>query len=232
MINLLQLLHNLIVTLRSGQLPELGFWTYIILALLVLVEGPIATLLGAAAASAGLMRPGGVFLAAAMGNLTADTLWYTVGYLGKTKWITQFGQRFGLRESLIKHLEQHMIRHATRVLFLAKLTLSFVIPSLIAAGLLRIPWKRWFPTLILAETLWTGSLVLIGFYTTEALKRVEQWVEYTALGVSVLFVVIVILEGRRLVKQWDRDENGAQRIIEDREETMENTEETAENSNR
>ena len=212
MSNFLQLLQNMIATLRSGQLPELGFWTYIILGLLVLVEGPIATLLGAAAASAGLMRAWGVFLAAAIGNLTADTLWYTLGYLGKTKWISQFGQRFGVRESLVKHLEQHMIQHATRVLFLAKLTLSFVIPSLIAAGLLRIPWKRWFPTLIVAETLWTGSLVLIGFYTTEALKRVEMWVEYAALGVSVLFVVVVMLEGRRLVKQWDRDENGAQAI--------------------
>jgi membrane protein DedA with SNARE-associated domain len=192
--------------LRTGQLPELGSWTYILLALLVMVEGPIATLLGAAAASAGLMRPGYVFVAAALGNLTADTLWYTIGYLGKTKWIQQFGRWFGIRDSLIRHLEQHMIKHATRVLFLAKVTLSFVIPSLVAAGLLRIPWRRWFPALIAAETLWTGSLVLIGFYTTEAIKRVEQWVEYTVLAVSVMFVVVVIWEGRRLVKQWDRDE--------------------------
>ncbi len=117
----------------------------------------------------------------------------------------QFGRRFGVRDSLVKHLEQHMIKHATRVLFLAKLTLSFVIPSLIAAGLLRIPWRRWFPALILAETLWTGSLVLIGFYTTEAIKRVEQWVEYAALGVSLVFVVVVILEGRRLIRQWDQN---------------------------
>ena len=95
----------------------------------------------------------------------------------------------------------------TRVLFLAKLTVSFVIPSLIAAGLLRIPWRRWFPALILAETLWTGSLVLIGFYTTEAVKRVEQRVEYAALAASVIFVTLVILEGRRLVRQWDKDED-------------------------
>ncbi len=208
MINLLQVIHDLVMTLRSGHLPELGFWTYIILGLLVLVEGPIATLLGAAAASAGLMRPWGVFAAAAIGNLTADTLWYSLGYMGKNKWISQFGQRFGIRESLIKHLEQQMIAHATRVLFLAKLTLSFVIPSLIAAGLLRIPWRRWFPALIVAETLWTGSLVLIGYYTTEAIKRVEQWVEYAALSISVVFVVIVIVEGRRLIRQWDRDNSG------------------------
>ncbi len=207
--NLLQAIQAMVVTLRAGQLPELGHWTYIILALLVLIEGPIATLLGAAAASAGLMRPWGVFAAAALGNLTADTLWYSIGYMGKTKWIAQFGRRFGARESLVKHLEQQMIKHATRVLFLAKLTLSFVIPSLIAAGLLRIPWRRWFPALIVAETLWTGSLVLIGFYTTEAIKRVQAWVQYTALAVSLLFVVFVIVEGRRLVKQWDRDQDEA-----------------------
>ncbi len=212
--NFFQLVHQLYLTLRAGQLPELGPWTYIVLALLVLFEGPIATLLGAAAASAGLMRPWAVFAAAATGNLTADCLWYTLGYLGKTNWIRQFGQRFGVRESLIGHLEQQMIAHATRVLFLAKLTLSFVIPSLIAAGLLRIPWKRWFPALIVAETLWTGSLVLIGFYTTEAIKRVQQWVEYTALGVSLVFVIVVILEGRRLIRQWDRDQAEAEKEAE------------------
>ncbi len=195
--------------LRAGHLPELGFYTYIILALLVLIEGPIATLLGAAAASAGLMRPWGVFAAAAIGNLTADTLWYTLGYLGKGNWISKLGRMFGASDSLIKHLEQQMIEHAVRVLFLAKLTLSFIIPSLIAAGLLRIPWKRWFPALVGAETLWTGALVLIGYFTTEAIKRVQQWVEYTALGISLIFVLAVILEGRRLIRQWDRNEQEA-----------------------
>ena len=205
MINLAELLHNFLNAIKSGELPQLGYWTYILLAMLVAVEGPIATLLGAAAASAGLMRPVLVFLAAAIGNLTADTLWYSVGYMGKKDWILHFGKWLGLRESLIEHLKHNMVKHATKMLFLAKLTVSFVIPSLIAAGLLRIPWKRWFPALILAETLWTGSLVLIGYYTTEALKRVEQRIEYIALAASIIFVVLVILGGRRLVKQWDKD---------------------------
>jgi membrane protein DedA with SNARE-associated domain len=203
--NLMILLRDVVVTLKSGELPQLGFWTYIILALLVAVEGPIATLLGAAAASAGLMRPMPVFFAAAAGNLTADSLWYTLGYMGKTEWILHFGRRLGLRESLIDHLKQNMLAHATKVLFLAKLTVSFVIPSLIAAGLLRIPWRRWFPALIVAETIWTGSLVLIGYYTTEALKRVERGVEYAVLAASIAFVIFAILAGRRLVRQFDKD---------------------------
>src|SRR5581483_1445208 len=174
---LMMLWHSLVAALKSGQLPQLGYWTYIILALLVAVEGPIATLLGAAAASAGLMRPWLVFFAAAVGNLIADNLWYSLGYMGKTEWVYRFGRRLGVRESLIEHLKHNMIAHATKVLFLAKLTVSFVIPSLFTAGLLKVPWRRWFPALLLAETIWTGSLVLIGYYTTEAIKRVEQGVE-------------------------------------------------------
>ncbi len=207
--DLMILLHDVVVTLKSGELPQLGFWTYIILALLVAVEGPIVTLLGAAAASAGLMRPMPVFFAAAVGNLTADSLWYTLGYMGKTEWILHFGRRLGLRESLIDHLKQNMLDHATKVLFLAKLTVSFVIPSLIAAGLLRIPWRRWFPALVVAETLWTGSLILIGYYTTEAIKRVERGVEYAVLAASLAFVVFAILAGRRLVRQFDKDTSEA-----------------------
>jgi membrane protein DedA with SNARE-associated domain len=191
-----------------SQVTSLGAWAYFLLALLVAIEGPIATLLGAVAASSGLLNPIFVFLAASCGNLTADTLWYMLGYLGKTEWIFHFGKRLGLKPELIEHMKQQMISHSTKVLFLAKLTVSFVIPSLITAGLLRIPWKRWFPSFILAESLWTGSLVLIGYYTTEAVKRVEKNVEYTLLGFSFAFVIVMFLLGRRLIKQWDQDKPG------------------------
>lgn len=197
---------TLVFYIKSGQLPQVGIWTYVLLSVLVAVEGPIATLLGAAAASAGLMRPWYVFFAAALGNITADSLWYSLGYMGRIEWLFHFGKRLGIRRDLLEHLKHNMEKHATKVLFLAKLTVSFVIPSLITAGLLRLPWRRWFPALIAAETIWTGSLVLIGYYTTEAIKRVERGVEYAALTASILFVIFLIFTGRRLIKEWDKDD--------------------------
>jgi membrane protein DedA with SNARE-associated domain len=204
--DIMAFIENLVLTLRAGQLPEFGYWSYFILAILVLLEGPVATLLAAAAASAGLMRPMLVFVSAAVGNMAADTLWWLLGYAGKTEWIHSLGRRLHIRESLIEHLKHNMIKHATRVLFLAKVTVSFSIPALIAAGLLRVKWRRWFPALVGAEVLWTGSLVLIGYYTAEATKRVERNLEYAVLAVSIGFVIFLILEGRRLVRQLDRDE--------------------------
>ncbi len=163
------------------------------------------TLLGAAAASAGLMKPPLVFLAATIGNLTADSLWYSIGYLGKAEWFSHF-QRFGVKPSLIERLKQGMTNHVTKVLLIAKFTLSFMIPTLITAGLMRIPWRRWFPTLIIADTLWTGLLVFIGYYSIESIKQVEQGIERIVLVASILLVATLILLSRRFKKQWGQSE--------------------------
>ncbi len=195
------LLQSFAFALRSGQLPQLGAWTYVLLAVLVAVEGPIATLLGAAAASAGIMNPIGVFAAAAIGNLTADSLWYTLGYLGKVGSLLRFGNRLGIQANTLGRLETEMRDRAARILFVAKLTLSMMLPALIAAGLVKAPWRRWFPALLAGEMIWTGSLVIIGFYTTEAIKGVGRGVEYAALGGAVVFVMFLVLVGRRVVKR-------------------------------
>ena len=193
------IVQQLIAYLKSGQIPQLGYWSYFLLAIAVAIEGPITTLLGAAAASAGFMRPGLVFLSAAIGNLTADSLWYTLGYLGKIEWVLRFGRRLGVRPDVLKRLEHGMRKHTTRILFIAKLTISFVIPSLIAAGLVKAPWRKWFPAVFGGEMIWTGFLVLIGYYTTEAIKSWRNGFEYLALFSALAFVTIVLLVGRRML---------------------------------
>lgn len=204
--SLIAFLQMVLATLRSGQLPELGYWSYPLLFVLVAFEGAFAILLGAAAASAGLMRPLPVFLTAAAGNLTADCLWYALGYFGKTEWIFHFGRRLGVRPELIERLKAALMKHATKVMFLAKVTSSFVIPALVTAGLLRIPFKRWFPYFILSETLWTGSLVLIGYYATESIKSVEQGLQYVLFIVPLVFVVFMLVAGRRLLSRVGADD--------------------------
>jgi membrane protein DedA with SNARE-associated domain len=94
-----------------------------------------------------------------------------------------------------------MHEHAAKILFMAKLTVSFMIPSLIAAGLIKVPWRRWFPALFAGEMIWTGSLMLIGYFATEAIKRVQQGVEYFVLALSLVFIVFIIWIGRRVLRK-------------------------------
>jgi membrane-associated protein len=154
-------------------------------------------LLGAAAASGGLMRVWAVFLVAAAGNLTADTLWYLLGYYGKVETILRVGRVVKLQQKHLDRLTVALQKHALKVLFFAKLTAGFMIPSLIATGLAHIPWKRWFPVLLLGETIWTGTLILIGYYTTETIKIVARDIRALGLVASMLFLGFLLWEGRR-----------------------------------
>jgi len=204
--NLLDLVHSFWLTSEGGiWIINPSIMHYIVLAILVAVEGPLMTLLGAAASSAGFMQPGWVFTAAAIGNLSADLIWFSVGYLGKIEWAYQYGNWLGLKRQHIEKIQAHIHSHAAKVLFLAKLSAGLMIPSLIAAGLAKVPIKKWLPALLIGETLWTGSLVLCGYYATEAIKQVEKGVHYIGIGVSIFIILgIGIWVVRHFIKE-DKD---------------------------
>jgi membrane protein DedA with SNARE-associated domain len=200
-------INHLLAAINISQITSLGLFSYLILALLVALEGPITTLVGAAAAALGYLNPVIVFFAAAAGNLTADTLWYTLGYIGKIDWVNRFGVRLGVNKEKLIHLEDTLHDHARRILFISKLTVSPMIPALIATGLIKYPWRRWFPAVFAGEMIWTGSLVMIGYFGVQAISKVELGVEHVILALSILFIGLVFWFGRKLLKHETQKPN-------------------------
>jgi undecaprenyl-diphosphatase len=178
--------------LQHGQLPKLGYWNYFILSFLIVLQGPAATLLGGAAANAGLLRPLYVFLAGITGNLIADVLWYSVGSRGKTDWLLKHGNRFGVRREHLDRLTRGIEQHAVKILLMAKLSFGLAVPTLLVAGITRVPWRKWFPIVFLGEAVWTGILVAIGYFATEAIKQMEYGVEAVLLSGTFLFLVMLV----------------------------------------
>jgi membrane protein DedA with SNARE-associated domain len=85
-----------------------------------------------------------------------------------------------------------MQTHARKILLIAKLTLSFAIPALIAAGMARVPWRRWFTTILAGEMLWTGALVMIGYHLTLSLRRMEVGLQVVALAGLAVFGILAV----------------------------------------
>ena len=197
--NFLTIWQTIWISLQRGELPQLGYWTYLVLALLIVLQGPLMTLLGAAAAATGLLQLHLVFLAGAIGNLTADTLWYLVGRAGKPHWFLRLThpEKRPLAARRLEALRAGMQANATRLVLVAKLSVGFVVPTLIAVGLARIPWKRWFPMAFLGETLWTGGLALLGYFAAATLTQLSANVRLFSLGVSLLFLIAAIWLARR-----------------------------------
>lgn len=186
-------------TMQAGGIQEWGRGNYLLLFLLITVEGPIATLLGAAAASAGFMRLSVVILVAVAANLIADIGWYYLGYFSKEETLIRRLGWLGLRSRHLDKLRWAMRRHARKVLLIAKFSTGFAIPALVAAGLSKIPLRRWFPVVFAAGVGWSTCLALIGFYATQAIKQVQAGLHVMALiGLAALFVLVLYLARRGL----------------------------------
>ena len=197
-------LRELLVNFQAGVYPELGTWSYILLAVLVATEGPLSTLLGASAAAAGMLDWRWVLVATVIGNVAGDCLWYTVGYVGRMRWLYDHGRWLGLRPHHVERLEREMRAHATKLIIFAKIAYGLIVPTLVAAGMARVRWQKWFPVVFLVETLWSILLVWFGYHTTAFIQDFEQTLH--AIGVAVLVGAVAFVSMRILRKRIDQKE--------------------------
>ncbi|MBX3015217.1 MAG: VTT domain-containing protein [Caldilineaceae bacterium] len=188
-------------TVHGGTWPDLGVWSYVLLALLVATEGPVSTLIGATAAAAGILDIRFVFLSAFLGNVIGDCLWYYVGYVNNLQSIYRRGRWLGLQSHHLERLELEMHTHALKLIGLSKLAIGLIIPTLIAAGLARVPWKRWFPLVLCIEVLWTILMVKLGYHSAELITEFERGMQAVGVAVIALFLVAVVWYARRMYRK-------------------------------
>ena len=184
---------------------------YLGLAILSVTQGPIVILLGAAAAATGVISPIGVFIAVTIGNLSVDLLWFMMGRLGKVDWIVRFKW---LRVNLktIENMKERLYHNAPSIVTLAKLSSIFVLPVMVAAGLVRLPWKRWFPTLFIVEIVKNVVLILAGYYAVVSINQLQSGLSALAIVGSILSIIIPMWLFRRSMNK----ENKAAELLEEK----------------
>ncbi len=198
---LLQGVYDVWVTLRSGGFPDLGIWSYVLLALLAATEGPITVLIGAAAAAGGYLDVRLVYLAAVIGNITGDIFWYTIGFRGNSGIFYRYGSWLGIKNHHVERLEAEVRQHAIKLIIMAKVTISFMIPTLVAAGLARVHWRKWLPTVLVIETIWTTVLVTVGYHGADVVARFERSLRTLGIGVLILVIIGIFWYARRVIQR-------------------------------
>ena len=185
--------------IRTGNLPDLGNWSYVLIALLVFLEGPSVTLVAGTMAATGILRAEWVFVAAVIGNFLADQFWYWLGRYGG-----QGGRIFRLRwfqnrKSEIEQLESGVQEHGVKMYLMAKLSMGLLsIPTLVSAGLMRVTWWRLAGVSVLFEPFWTGFLVFAGYRLGEHIKSMERGLQVAALVGGVVLLLVLLWWYRRM----------------------------------
>jgi membrane protein DedA with SNARE-associated domain len=169
----------------------------------------VAIVAAGIASSVGTLNPWWAFVSCLVGALAGDSVLYAIGY--------QFGHSLVTRHPRFAHLlhaereariEQMIRKHEMKVFFLSRFMLGVRAPVFLAAGVLRIPFYRFF----LMDTVCATSVVGTFFWLSYAYGgRLTSLIRQSEIWLTVLLALVACAAvGFYLWKR--RRRNGVERV--------------------
>ncbi len=189
-------------------LPPLAHYRYLLLFPLLVVEGPIITIIAGFLISLGSLNFPLAYGLAVTADLVGDTLYYLAGRYGANRVVDRWGKYLGVSWEKIDAFKRRFERHIGKTLLTGKLTHGAGGLILLAAGVARVPYLTflWFNLLgTLPKSL---VLLLLGYYFGHGYRRNNHYLT----DVALLTMSLVVLGGLVLLFHWiGRGRNGADR---------------------
>ncbi len=172
-------------------LDFLSFSRYALVFVGCIVEGPVVML-----ASGFLYRLGQfdllpLYATLMVGDFVADLGWYAVGRFGARSLVNRFGHRFNITPQVINKIEKRFYTYQDRILFISKITMGFgfALATLIVAGMLKVPFKRYAILNFLGGFIWTAILLTLGYFFGNVYSSLTGPIKHVFIVFAVVFIV-------------------------------------------
>jgi membrane protein DedA with SNARE-associated domain len=162
---------------------------YLALFPLAAAEGPIVTIITGFFSSLGYINFWLAYLIIVAGDLTGDLAHYSAGRFGGRKFIDRWGKYIGVGPHQIEKLEEQFAKRGDKLLFIGKMLHGAGGAFLIAAGIIKMPLKKFLSANFLATLLKSMILLIIGYYFGRAFITINGYLEkitLISLGLAVL----------------------------------------------
>lgn len=166
-------------------------YSYLVLFPLVVVEGPVVTIISGFLVSLGFMDFLPTYLTVISGDLAGDFLYYSAGrwWLNKTyKGVLNF---FNINLRFVHKLETAIEKNKGPFLFFGKLSHAIGGLILFAAGSAGIPVKEFLEFNFLATLPKSLILLAVGYYFGSTVSSFSRALDYTVLGLFVFTLVLI-----------------------------------------
>ena len=200
---------------QTGQhiFEFLRHYGYFAMLPLMIVEGPVVTIISAMLASLGAFSWPIVLLFSILGDIIGDVLLYGAGYKWGMNFVRGFGRYMGITETLVLRMEKYFERHGGKTIFAVKSTTGLCWATFVTAGIVKMDFKKFLQYSFLGGVAWSGFLVAMGYfygYLWREIKQYISWVGWVIAGLAaVSFVIITIYKNRQAKKLLK--ENGNQK---------------------
>lgn len=168
--------------------------------LIMIIEGPIITIIGAFLASLGFFNVGIIFLLSVLGDIVGDILLYALGYWGGSRILSRAERWLRINFITMEKLRHFFTLHGQRTIFYVKSTTGLCWITFILAGTLKMDFRKFLRASFLGGIIWSGFLVLSGFFFGYAFEKINDYLKYAGIIVAVTaisFIFFVTLYKKR-----------------------------------
>lgn len=161
-----------------------------------IVEGPVIMVLSGLMLKLNIVSFWPVYTILIIGDLIGDIFWYSLGYYFAEPITNKYGHYIGLSKDVIKNLQGKFRYHEGKILFLSKITmgLGFALAVLVTAGMAKVPFKKYLTINFFGQFVWTGFLLLVGYFFGNIYSKVQK-------DMRIVFLVVLVIATFFVLKQ-------------------------------
>jgi membrane protein DedA with SNARE-associated domain len=176
---------------------------YPLMLLVMILEGPLITILASFAASLGFFNIFIVFILSVAGDIIGDIILYAIGYFGGNAALYRAEKVLKVKPEIVAKMESLFFKHGKKTIFAVKSTTGLCWITFIAAGSVRMRLKDFLLASFLGGLLWSGFLVIVGYFFGYAFAKIGDYIHFAGLLIffsAIIFYVIFTLYKKHQAK--------------------------------
>jgi len=194
---------------QTGQyifefLKNYGYWGMVPI---MIIEGPIVTVIAGMLASLGAFSWPIVLVLSIAGDVIGDVILYFLGFRYGMGFVRRIGKCIGITESLVIKMEKYFQRHGGKTIFAVKSTTGLCWAAFVAAGSVRMDFKKFLKYSFLGGIVWSGFLVAMGYFYGYLWREIRDYIDWigwaVSIGAIVSFAIITLYKKHQSKKMFE-----------------------------
>lgn len=173
-------------------LRNFGYW---IMIPLMIIEGPIVTIIASMLAKLGAFNIFLIFIISVLGDMIGDIILYYLGYVFGNKFVEKIGKYLGISDNLILKMEKYFEKHGGKTIFTVKSTTGLCWATFAAAGIIKMDFRKFLKFSFLGGITWSGFLVTIGYFYGYMWAELRNYIKIAGwISVALAIISISIIQ--------------------------------------
>jgi membrane protein DedA with SNARE-associated domain len=173
-------------------LHQYGYW---VMLPLMIIEGPVATVIAAMLASLGAFNVFLVLIFSILGDVIGDVAFYGFGYKFGMGFVRYVGKYLGITEKLVLRMQEYFKKHGGKTIFAVKSTTGLCWATFTAAGIAKMNFRIFLKNSVYGGIVWSGFLVAMGYFYGYLWRDIKQYIEWIGWIIFIVMAVSMLVIG-------------------------------------